>query len=121
MPRSIHHSSIEFFSRDAAAIKELCGTTCGMGIKMKARSLVAKTGWRRDFQQMPQQPRCLLECEVSLYVRAHEPATGYALFRAILCLDLAIFLESEAAHQRERSRYLVRLGRPWRETNQSRS
>ena len=30
--RSIHHSSIEFFSRDAAAIKELCGTTCGMGI-----------------------------------------------------------------------------------------
>ena len=30
--RSIHHSSIEFFSRDVAAIKELCGTTCGMGM-----------------------------------------------------------------------------------------
>ena len=30
--RSIHDSSIEFFSRDAAAMKELCGTTCGMGI-----------------------------------------------------------------------------------------
>src|SRR5438876_7984525 len=30
--RSIHHSSIEFFSGDAAAIKELCATTCGMGI-----------------------------------------------------------------------------------------
>ena len=32
MPSSIQYKSIELFSRDAAAIKELCGTTCGMGI-----------------------------------------------------------------------------------------
>jgi hypothetical protein len=30
-------------------------------------------------------------------------------------LGLATFLESEAAHQRAGSRYLVRLGLPWRE------
>jgi hypothetical protein len=32
MPRSIQHNGSDLFSRDAAAIKELCGTTCGMGI-----------------------------------------------------------------------------------------
>jgi len=43
---------------------------------------------------------------------AHEPAAESALFRAVLCLDLAISLRSEAASQCERFRYLARLGLP---------
>ena len=61
------------------------------------------------------------DCEAATCPWVREPATGCALFRAILCLGLAIFLESETAHQREGSRYLVRLGLPWRKANQSRS
>ena len=89
---------------------------------MKARSLVAKTGSGADpEQQILREAVVPLECEAAPCPEAREPATGYALFRAILCLGLAIFLQSEAASQREGSRYLVRSGLPWSKTNQSRS
>jgi len=85
--------------------------------KMRAASLLRKIGWEADpEQQILREVEVPLECEAAPCPWAREPATGYALFRAILCLGLAIFLESEVAHQRERSRYLVRLGRPWKET-----
>ena len=84
---------------------------------MRAASPIRKTGWEADpEQQILRDVEVPLECEAAPCPWAREPATGYALFRAILCLGLAIFLESEVAHQRERSRYLVRLGRPWKET-----
>ena len=84
--------------------------------KMRAASLVPKIRWEADpEQQILREAEVPLECEAAPCPWAHEPATGSALFRAILCLGLAIFLESEAALQREGSRYLVRLGLPWRE------
>lgn len=90
--------------------------------KMRAASLLRKIGWGPDSeQQILREAVVLLECEGGSCPWAHEPATGSALFRAILCFGLAIFLQSEAARQRERSRYLVRLDLPWSKTNQSRS
>jgi len=89
--------------------------------KMRAASLLRKIGWEADpEQQILREVEVPLECEAAPCPWAHEPATGSALFRAILCLGLVIFLQSEAASQRERSRYLVRSGLPWSKTNQSR-
>ena len=83
---------------------------------MRAASPVRKTGWEADpEQQILRDVEVPLECEAAPCPWAREPATEYALFGAILCLGLATFLESEAAHQRAGSRYLVRLGLPWRE------
>jgi len=90
--------------------------------KMRAASLVRKIGWEADAeQQILRAAGVPLECEAAPCPWAHEPATGSAVFRAILCLGLAIFLQSEAASQRERFRYLVRSGLPWSKTNQSRN
>jgi hypothetical protein len=90
--------------------------------KMRAASLVPKIRLEADpEQQILREAEVPLEREAAPCSWAHEPATGSALFRAILCLGLAIFLQSEAASQRERSRYLVRSGLPWSKTNQSRS
>ena len=81
-----------------------------------SRITAAKIGLGADpEQQILREAGIPLDCEAVTCPSAREPATGYARFRAILCLGLAIFLESEAAHQREGSRYLVRLGLPWRE------
>ena len=83
---------------------------------MRAASPVRKTGWEADpEQQILRDIEVPSDCEVATCPWARELATGYALFRAILCLGLAIFLESEAAHQHEGSRHLVRLGLAWRE------
>ena len=80
------------------------------------RITAAKIGSGADpDQQILREAGVPSDCEVATCPWAREPATEYALFRAILCLGLATFLESEAAHQRAGSRYLVRLGLPWRE------
>src|SRR6266516_1740853 len=70
--------------------------------KMRAASLLRKIGWEADpEQQILREVEVPLECEAAPCPWAHEPATGSALFRAILCLGLVIFLQSEGAcHQR---------------------
>src|SRR5437899_10493854 len=65
--------------------------------KMRAASLVRKIGWEADpAQQILREARVPSACEVATCPWPGEPATGYALFRAMLCLGLVFFLEAVA-------------------------
>jgi len=79
--------------------------------RMRAVLLAGKIGWWQNPEQRTlRQAGVLMACAEAPCLAAHEAATGFALFRAVLCLGQAVSLEPEAASQRERSRFLPRLG-----------